>query len=334
MTTTTEPRLSTSYACRTGLWAVLPVLLLLVSGCRLPFMPAKGPTAPVLLSPQPTATEIAMAVGEQSNRVQQVQAQVRLSVQDMPGLSGQMRFERPRRLRIQAKMLGIGGPGVDVGSNDDAFWIWIQSNLPGSGPGFVYARHEEFAATLAQQRTPLQPEWIADALGLVTIPPQAMLEGPFKRNDKSWELRFREDSAAGPLTRVLIVENGTARVIEQYWYDANSRMLANARSSDFEYLDPPGVSMPRRVVLTVAPGTSDQMSLTLQMSGITLNQPSGNESLWMMPDPGNIPSVDLGKPGGWMTGVPSDLPTQLAPEPVPTYPDVGYRPQFRGATYR
>lgn len=309
-------------------------LLVFATGCRLPFMPSRGPTAPVLLSAEPTANEIAMAVGDQSGRVQQVQAQVRLSVQDMPGLSGQMRFERPRRLRIQAKMLGIGGPGVDIGSNDESFWIWLQSNLPGVGPGFVYAKHEEFAATLSQQRIPLQPEWIADSLGLVTIPPQAMLEGPFKRNDKNWELRFREETAAGPMTRVLIVENGTARVIEQYWYDVNARLLAQARSSDFEYLEPPSVSMPRRVVLTVAPGTADQMSLTLQMSGIAVNQPSGNEALWLMPDPGNVPSVDIGRPGGLSTGIPTNLPTQLAPQQAPTYPETGFRPQFRGATYR
>ena len=293
-------------------------------------MPSRAPQAPVLLSNQPTADEMALAIANQSNRVNQLQAQIRISVQDMPGLSGQMKFERARRLRIQAKMLGIGGPGIDVGSNDEAFWIWLQTNLPGTGPSFVHARHDDFARTLAQQRVPLQPEWIADALGLVSIPSEAVLEGPFARPDRSWELRYRYDSLAGPLTRVLIVEPGTARVTQQFWYDGNSRLMAQSRASDFEYLDPPGVSMPRRIQLTIAPQTPEQMTLTLQLSGINVNLPPGSDALWEMPRPEGIPTVDLGQPGGWMTGV----PTQLTPNNTPTYPEAGYRPQYRGATYR
>ncbi|MCA9106161.1 MAG: hypothetical protein KDA83_12075 [Planctomycetales bacterium] len=305
------------------------------TGCRLPFMTPRAPKAPELLSAQPTAEDIAMTIATQSNRVRQVQSQVRLSVQDMPAVSGQLRFERPRRLRIQAKFLGmVGGPGVDIGSNDEAFWIWMKANLPGAGPAFVYANHDQFAQTLAQQRIPMQPEWIADALGLVTIPADAILEGPFARRDRTWELRYRVDSPSGTLTRVLIVEAVTARVVEQFWYDSNSRLLAHARSSDFEYLDPPGVSMPRRVVLTVSPQTEDQMTLTLQMSGLMVNQATGNDQIWVMPRPEGVPAVDLGRPGAWMTSVPNDVSAMPAPVSTTGYPQHGYRPQYRGATYR
>ena len=133
---------------------------------------------------------------------------------------------------------------------------------------------------------------------------------------------------------MLIVEAVTARVVEQFWYDSNSRLLAHARSSDFEYLDPPGVSMPRRVVLTVSPQTEDQMTLTLQMSGLMVNQATGNDQIWVMPRPEGVPAVDLGRPGAWMTSVPNDVSAMPAPVSTTGYPQHGYRPQYRGATYR
>ena len=295
------------------------------------------PKAPVVLNATPTAQEIALTINQNAAKVHQLESQARVSVQDMPGITGKLAFEKPRRLRLQAKLLGVAGPGVDVGSNDQEFWIWLQTAMTGQQPLFLHANHQEFAATLAQQRTPIQPDWLIDALGMVQIDPASQIEGPIVRADKNWEIRVMTQTPSGPLTRILIVDRQRAWVLEQHWYDANQRPLAIARASDFVYYSSPDVSMPRRVELTVAPQTADQLVLTVQMSEHRINQLTGDPAkLWAMPRPDGVQTMDLGKPGMWMLG---GAPTQV-PEP-PTSPAVttpvnsaAYTPQYRGRVYR
>lgn len=316
-----------------SLGASILTLLPLLIGCRLPGWTVPTPPAPVVLSAQPTSQEILAAIAGNGNAVRQLQSQVRVSVQDLPSLSGQLAIERPRRLRMQANLLGVGGTAVDVGSNDESFWIVMPSGMPGAAPLFLYARHEEFAATLARQRMPLQPEWISDALGLLTLTPETSVEGPFPRADGNWELRLRAPAPQGVVTRVVMVERGTARVLEQTWYDGNLRPLVTARSSDFEYQPSPGVSLPRKVTLTITPGTADQLTLALQMNGWRINQLMGGEALWIMPESQGAQAVDLGRPGAWMTGREGEntLPTH----PVTTgTPAAAFRPQYRGRDFR
>ncbi|HAN98599.1 MAG TPA: hypothetical protein DCQ98_14710 [Planctomycetaceae bacterium] len=329
-----DRRPSWSSPVRTAL-GVSFVLVGLLSGCRLPIGRTPALRTPEVLSAQPTAQELAAAVNANAGQVGQLQSQVRLSVQDLPGLSGQLIYERPRRLRLQARLLGVGGPGVDVGSNESDFWMWFQTSLPSSGPMFVHANHERFASTLAQQRLPLQAEWISDALGLATIPPDATLAGPFARNDRNWELHVVEQVPSGTLTRILVIERGTARVLEQHWYDDARRSLAIAQATDFEYLQPPGVNLPRRVILTIAPYTTDKMTLTLQMSGLRVNQSVTSAATFEMPDPGNTPRIDLGAPGAWMQETAATAPpavTNVLSGDDPT--SSAFRPQYRGRTLR
>lgn len=295
------------------------------------------PEAPVVLQSMPTAQEIVLAIGQNSQRIQQLESQVKVSVQDMPGITGKLAFERPRRLRLQAKFLGLPGPGVDLGSNDSEFWVWLQTGGTGQAPVMLYANHYEFASTLSQQKTPIQPDWLIDAMGLVAIDPQAQLEGPIVRTDKNWEIRVRQWTPSGYITRVLVVDRQHAWVLEQQWYDDSGRVLGIARASDFTFYPGPDVSLPRRIELTIAPQTPDQMQLTLQMSGHRINQLSGDaEQLWLRPQPSGVQALDIGKPGMWMLGA---APNPTSSDPVSTAPNTNlptatYTPQYRGRVYR
>ena len=295
------------------------------------------PQAPSVLQATPTAKDIALAISQNSQRVEQLESHARVSVQSMPAITGKLAFERPRRLRLQAKLLGVAGPGVDVGSNDEQFWIWLQTSMAGQAPLFLHANHQEFAATLSQQRTPIKPEWLIDAMGLIQIDPQAQLEGPIVRADKTWEIRLRTWTESGWLTRVLVVDQQKAWVLEQQWYDANNRVLAIAKASDFAFYPGPDVSMPRRVELTVGPRTPDQLTLTLQMADHRINQLSGDPSqLWAMPQPNGVQTLDIGKPGMWMLGGPGDsMPSPpLTTAPSTNTPTASFTPQYRGRVYR
>ncbi len=334
--------LTSQLRCQLATRFGLQVMLLLVGGTQVgcqsfSWWGPAAPEAPVVLQSMPTAQEIVLAIGQNSQRIQQLEAQVKVSVQDMPGITGKLAFERPRRLRLQAKFLGLPGPGVDLGSNDAEFWVWLQTGGTGQRPVMLYANHEEFTATLSQQKTPIQPDWLIDAMGLVAIDPQAQLEGPIVRTDKNWEIRIRQWTPSGMMTRVLVVDRQHAWVIEQQWYDESGRVLGIARASDFVFYPGPDVSLPRRIELTIAPQTQDQMQLTLQMSGHRINQLSGDsEQLWLRPQPSGVQALDIGKPGMWMLGA---APNHNASDPVSTAPNTNlptatYTPQYRGRVYR
>ena len=321
-------------------WVTL-VLFLMISfqvGCQsfLWWGPA-APEAPIVLQSTPTAQEIALAIGRNSQRIQQLESQVKVSVQDMPGITGKMAYEIPRRMRLQAKFLGLPGPGVDLGSNDDEFWVWLQTGGTGQAPMMMYANHVEFAQTLSKQKTPIRPDWLIDAMGLVALQPQSEFEGPIVRTDKNWEIRVRTLTPAGVITRVLVVDRQHAWVLEQQWYDEFNRVLAIARASDFFYYPGPDVSLPHRVELVVAPQTPNQLQLTLQMSGHRINQLGGDVAqLWAKPNPPGVQTLDIGKPGMWMMGGP---PIPAAPDPISTAPttnspSTSFTPQYRGRVYR
>ena len=121
-------------------------------------------------------------------------------------------------MRLQAKFLGLPGPGVDLGSNDDEFWVWLQTGGTGQAPMMMYANHVEFAQTLSKQKTPIRPDWLIDAMGLVALQPQSEFEGPIVRTDKNWEIRVRTLTPAGSSP-------------ESWWWIANMPGCSNSNGT-------------------------------------------------------------------------------------------------------
>jgi hypothetical protein len=251
-----------------------------------------GPPAPVVLSPTSTAAEVVAAINANSARIQTYQApSASISMPESAGLplvSASIAVERPQRFRMRATT-AVTGPELDLGSNDERFWIWARRNEP---PALYTARHDQWAASPMKGQVPIEPMWLVDALGLVQLDPAAAYVGPLPRDNKTLELRTQ--TATG--VRVLIVDAQTAWVREQHVYDNAGSLTASVVADNFRYDTATQTSLPERVRVNVPTAGLD---LTINTGQVVINAPVGDGGqLWSLPQLGSYPVVDLTAPGG------------------------------------
>lgn len=286
---------------RYGVWFVLAALIGVsgVVGCRstgltMPFNLA-GPPAPAVLQPTATSSDVVAAVNANSARVQSYQApSASVSMPESAGLplvQASLAAERPLRFRLRATT-ALTGPEIDLGSNDDRFWIWARRNEP---PALYTARHDQWAASPMRGQVPIEPTMLIDALGLVSLDPSADYLGPVPRGDGSLELRTQVEGPAGSQQRVYVIDAQTAWVREQHLYDAGGSLTASVFADRYEYDPATQVSLPRRVRLSVPTAGLD---LTINTGPIAVNAPiGGGGQVWALPQLPGTPTVDLTSPG-------------------------------------
>ena len=263
------------------------------SGWRNPWA-SLGPPAPAVLATGASVQQIVAAVNNNTARIQTYSASnASITVPGMPGpmLQGNIAIERPQRFRLRAGT-ALSGPELDLGSNEQLFWFWVKRNIP---PALYYCRHEQFASSSARQVLPIEPAWLIDALGLITLDPNAAYEGPFGRSDGTLELRSQIASPSGTLTRLVVINPTTAQVMEQHLYDAAGSPVASAVAQRHRYYAEQQVSLPELVSITV-PGA--QLALTIDLGLIAVNQPIADPQAFTMPVIQGFPAVDLSTMAG------------------------------------
>ncbi|QDV75335.1 hypothetical protein [Botrimarina mediterranea] len=251
-----------------------------------------GPPAPVVLSPTSSAAEVVAAINANASRIQTYQApSASISMPQSAGLplvSASIAVERPQRFRMRATT-GVSGPELDLGSNDERFWIWARRNDP---PALYTARHDQWATSPMKGQVPIEPAWLIDALGLVQLDPTAAYVGPLPRDNNTIELRAQTANGV----RVLIVDAQTAWVREQHVYDNAGALTASVVADNFRYDQTTQTSLPERVRVNVPAAGLD---LTINAGQIVINAPVGDGGqLWSLPQLGSYPVVDLIAPGG------------------------------------
>src|SRR6516162_11552081 len=81
--------------------------------------------------------------------------------------------EAPRNFRLKAHSLA--GDEADLGSNPEHFWFWNKRNEE----RYVFrARHDEPPEKMRRVPIPFQPDWIIEALGVISIDPQEVTMQP------------------------------------------------------------------------------------------------------------------------------------------------------------
>lgn len=283
---------------------------LLQTGCVWPFShlyQRSATDAPILFTERPSQDQIIQTVNSNSQRVHALESQVKVTVDGLPGITGNLALEKPQNFRLQANLLGVSGLGADVGSNDELFWVWVKTTMPGQTPQILYARHAEYAVSPARQMLPIDPTWIRDALGLTEFDPQHEHEGPADRSDGQLEIRTRLQTPTGPQTRITAIDPKYGWITEQMLLDPQGTPIVIARSSRHRFYPEVGVSLPQRITINVAPATAQSQTLTVDAQNYTINRLSGDPSmLWTMPQPPGVPMVDLAAP------IPGMYPSQPA----------------------
>lgn len=251
-----------------------------------------GPPAPAVLSPTSTAADVVAAINANSSRIQTYQApSASISMPESMGLplvSASIAVERPQRFRMRATT-AVTGPELDLGSNDERFWIWARRNEP---PALYTARHDQWATSPLKSQAPIEPAWLVDALGLMQLDPAATYVGPLPRGNGSIELRTQTSNGV----RVLIVDAQTAWVREQHAYDNAGALTASVVADQFRYDPATQTSLPERVRVNVPAAGLD---MTVNTGQFVVNAPVGDGGqLWTLPQLGSYPVVDLTAPVG------------------------------------
>ncbi len=248
---------------------------------------------PRILPPRPTLSQVIQAVNNNNSRIQSFSTtQASLSVPGIPSLRANLAFERPRRFRLRADLLG--SPELDLGSNESQFWFWVKRN---EQPAVYFCAHDQFATSPARQMVPVDPTWLIEALGVVELDPAAVHDGPIMQPRDRLEIRTTRQTPAGPALRSLVIDAGTGWVLQQHLFDAQGRMIAKSVASRHRRDPLSGVVMPRVVKLDF-PTANPPFSMRIDLGNLQINRPLEGDpnQLWAMPCYQGFPPVDLCQP--------------------------------------
>ena len=178
------------------------------------------PKVPQIANSNMTLDQWLIALNEQSNKISQLKTSVRVAMDGAPTMRGNLSIEHPKRLRMKAGIAGI--TAIDVGSNDELFWIWTKSAVPGQPPTLMYARHLDFETSPVRRQIPIDPEWLIAGLGFTKFLPTDRHEGPSARpTDGMLELITYRQTGTEQNIRKCVIDPKTGFIAQQSFYDQN-----------------------------------------------------------------------------------------------------------------
>ena len=296
-------------------WLVL-LMLIACSGASC-VRRSTGPTAPVAFVGTPSLEQVMQVVNNNSSRIHQLEATgAELSVSGYPDLRAELSFERPRRLRLRAA--SIRGTELDLGSNDEVFWMWVASSQPSA---VHFGRHGQYDFE-SSNTIPVSPEWLIDALGVLQLNPNGAHDGPHRRANGQLEIRTQMGSARHSLIRTITVDGTTGWVTQQHLINTRGQVVATATASQHEHYPEHQVSLPRQVTISLP---TAGITFTLEVNRFTVNVlPPDTSQRWAMPQPEGVPLVDISR----SPAAPADVGRTRA-QPY-SFPRDARRPWLRG----
>ncbi len=273
-----------------------------------------APAIPVAFNGIPTQQQLLQRLATQTASVKQVDASVSVALKGAPKLKGTIQIERPMRLRLKAGVLGVDQMGVDVGSNDELFWIWTRVPIPGQDPTLMYAFHEQFkrSSGAVRQAIPLEPNWLINALGLVEFSKDDFHEGPLLTAQGRLKLITVSNADSGRQYRITIIDATRGLIEQQSIYDENRNLIAYTNSTGYKYYPEHNVSLPNKIDMHLFTADGQEQELTVTTNGFNINSLFGDpQRMWTMPQPSNVQRIDLSQIGGQ----PSGQPRQNVPPP-------------------
>ncbi|MDA0255376.1 MAG: hypothetical protein O3C39_07060 [Planctomycetota bacterium] len=246
---------------------------------------------PRALPPQASLEQVLAAVHDNTQRVRSVMApQAVLVVPGVPRLSARLACEPPRRFRLQAQT-SLTGPELDIGSNDDLFWIWLRQHEP---PITAFCRHDQYAQSQARRLLPIRADWMPELLGLVNFRPDDYHDGPHLLPDGRLEIRSRLNAGSDEVFKTTILDGTTGLVAEQHLFTPAGERLASIRTSRYRVDPASGAALPRLIEIS---WPASGVDFKLELASVTVNGPSPDPGqLWQMPAYPGYEPVDLADP--------------------------------------
>ncbi len=244
--------------------------------------PLPFPPPPVVLQSAPTLEEVAAVVNRTDGISQLSSNSVTVDMQGAPKLSSStLHIQRDKHFRLRAGISLVPGIGVDMGSNDQLFWLEVPE---GVSKTLYYAHHDQYQQQLHRAVLPVDPTWIMDALGLVHIDPANVVAGPVQRQDGKLEIRSTMAMPDGVYQRVCFIEPQAGYVTDQLLYSPSGALIAQSRASSHVYYPQPQCALPHQVDLTLSPAAGPPISMHIEVGRYAVNQLlSSDPNLFVMP---------------------------------------------------
>lgn len=211
---------------------------------------------------------------------------VKIRVNNLPGLSGSLVVEEGQHLRMVVNSLA--GHEMDMGSNNDVFWIWAKR----MEPSYVYCRHEQIDVARQSLGVPFEPQWLMQALGVAPIDTQNLTMQIDAAGKHARLVQPLLTAHGQPLQKVMVVDLEHGVITEHCITDARGHKIAVARLDDFRRDKASGAVLPHRVRLD---WPQNQMSMVMNMGEVDINPASIPDQIWEMPQMRGVQVVDLGR---------------------------------------
>jgi len=246
---------------------------------------------PRMLPAQPTLDQVIATVHDNSDRVRGLLApQAVLAVPGVPRLSARVACEPPRRFRLQAQT-ALTGPELDIGSNDQLFWLWLRQHKP---PVIAFCAHDRYAQSQARRLLPIRADWMPELLGLVRFRPDDVHEGPFPAADGRLEVRSRLAAPDGELLKSTLLDGTTGLVVEQHLFSPQGERLASVRTGRHRVDPASGAALPHLVEVS---WPASGIEFSLEITSFSVNAPPADPAqLWQMPAYPGYEPIDLADP--------------------------------------
>jgi hypothetical protein len=300
---------------RTAHYLAILLILMVTSGTSCPraFQTVQPP--PVVFHAEPTLDDVMRVVNQNRALIHSIfSTRATLNGTGFPALKANLAIGSPRHVRMRAG-LGVAGSELDLGSNDQVFWVWIKRSQPRA---LYYGQHNQFASSDAPQVFPVQPEWLVEAIGLTGLDPQGRHQGPFRRPDGRLEVRTQVPSSTGDITKALVIDQKTGWIVEQHLYSQSGQLVASAYNRNHKKDELTGAVLARRTDM-YWPAAS--LKLTLELKDVQINPGELGAELWQKPEFPGYPNVDVTQQAAT-----AGTPFQASVPPSPFQP---YTPQSR-----
>ena len=227
-------------------------------------------------------------------------------------LPASMAVEAPNNLRIIVTHPISGGQEVDLGSNQDGFWIWTKEQTE-----MITCSHEDTSLALQQFEMPIQiqPEWLMEVFGVVPINEADYTLERSSTDEPVVDLVAKKTNPSGQqVERVIRVNTYNGTVDQHLLRNSDGEVIATAKLDKYTKM-PNGTVLPTFVKISW-PAAKTEMKISLGHPEVNPPSFAAAHSMWDRP---NIPGskvVDIGMLSRRAAAI-QQAPRRVAQEEIP-----------------
>lgn len=214
---------------------------------------------------------------------------VKLHVDGIPvALPASIAVQTPRNFRLLVSHPLSGGQELDIGSNEERFWIWTKEN-----PEVMTASHDDVAIAIEELEMPvhIHPDWLMEVFGVIPLDPdEFVLKRPNVENGYVDLVATRQSPLGQDVERVVRVNLVRGHISEHILRLPGGKVVARARMDKYTTVEG-NVQLPLQISLE---WPDAQMKMAMEIRNPEVNSPAlaKHAPLWTMPNHGKV--VDVG----------------------------------------